>query len=377
MSNDKTITPPEEVKKPRSNDAPVDKEHGEGNNGLNLVDLSDAHTGKGPQKASDSVLTAAGRDAIREGTLSKEALDQIVSRARETHSDSLVVMKDGKLVAQWYSNNEQKVMLTHSMTKSVTNLAVGQLVGEGKLSLDQKVGDFFPEWKTGDKKDVTVRELMNHTSGMPFHAKEPTLHAALDANLLTKPGTNFEYSTAAVDVLAGIVEKVSGKPMDKYAADNILKPLGITNYKWEEDAEGHAEGGTGLWANATDLAKIGQMMLNGGRWEGKQIVSSDWIAQSTKPSQNLNKECGLLWWLEDPRFNADQSGHSTYVGAEGFSAHGAFGQYLVISPKEHLVAVRQIDKANYKSDDDFFTDFSPLARKLVPDKAAPILQIHY
>jgi CubicO group peptidase (beta-lactamase class C family) len=285
-------------------------------------------------------------------------------------------MRDGKVLAKWFSDGEEKKLLAYSVTKSVANLAVGQLVESGKLNLDQHVSDFFAEWKNGPKQDITVRELMNHTSGLPFHAKEISLRAALDSELLAKPGSAFNYSSAAVDVLSGIVEKISGEPLDRYAAEHIFKPLGITDFNWNEDKEGHAGGGSGLWAKATDLAKIGQLMANGGSWGDRQIVSAEWIAQSTRPSQTKNSDCGLLWWLEDPHYNTDQGGNRNYVGREGFSARGARGQYVTVYPSENLVAVRQIDPARYKGENDEFSDFSQVVKELVPRGTLYVSHLH-
>jgi CubicO group peptidase (beta-lactamase class C family) len=343
---------------------------------LNLLVVSDMTRSKPALNAVEASLTAAGREEIRDGRLSREGLDKLLTRARETDSDSIVVMRDGKVLAKWFSDGEEKKLLAYSVTKSVANLAVGQLVESGKLNLDQHVSDFFAEWKNGPKQDITVRELMNHTSGLPFHAKEISLRAALDSELLAKPGSAFNYSSAAVDVLSGIVEKISGEPLDRYAAEHIFKPLGITDFNWNEDKEGHAGGGSGLWAKATDLAKIGQLMANGGSWGDRQIVSAEWIAQSTRPSQTKNSDCGLLWWLEDPHYNTDQGGNRNYVGREGFSARGARGQYVTVYPSENLVAVRQIDPARYKGENDEFSDFSQVVKELVPRGTLYVSHLH-
>jgi CubicO group peptidase (beta-lactamase class C family) len=294
-------------------------------------------------------------------------LDKLLARAKETHSDSLLVMKDGEVLLDWNASGESKAVQTNSITKSLTGLAIGKLVTENKLSLDEKVSTFFCDWLAGPKQEVTVRNLLNHTSGLPREGEPPGLESALAAELTTDPGTNFEYSNAGVDILAGIVKSITNKPIDKYVADEFLTPMGIKDFSWTHDVHGNAFGSKGLVAKSHDLAKVGQMLLDDGSFGGKALVDSKWIADSTKPSQPFKQNAGNLFWLENARFKADSSGQSVFVGADGFSARGYNGQFLTIFPKERIIGVRQIDKANYSGTKDEFTDFPRLLKK-VADK---------
>ena len=120
---------------------------------------------------------------------------------------------------------------------------------------------------------------------------------ALAAELSDEPGSKFSYNNKAVNLLAGVVQRASGMRMDKYLGKEIFEPLGIKDFSWTLDSAGNPHGMSGLQIRAIDLAKIGQMMLDEGAWKGKQILSKDWVGKSIAPSQDLYPSYGLLWWL--------------------------------------------------------------------------------
>jgi len=315
--------------------------------------------------ATDAVPSTLLKDAAKPGEgILDEALTELLSRGRETNSDAILITKDGNTVGEWYFGKERKPIQTNSITKSVTNLAVGRLIGEGKISLDEPVHHHFYEWMAGPKQDITIRHLLNHTSGLPFRGAAPGFEGSISADLLSEPGTKFEYSNAGVDVLSGLVEYVSGKRLDRYVANEILSPMGITDFSWRLDANGHAFGSGGFSAHAVDLSKIGQLMIDDGKWNGNSLVGSDWIAESTKPAQLYTRHSGLLWWLDGVKFKTDAAGVSTFAGKDGFSARGYNGQFIAILPREKLVGVRQISTESYAGPFDDFKDFPALVKKL-------------
>jgi CubicO group peptidase (beta-lactamase class C family) len=330
--------------------------------------------------ATDAKPSAVAKDAAKSGEgILDEALTKLLSRAQETNSDAVMITKDGHTVGEWYFGKERKPIQTNSITKSVTNLAVGRLIGEGKIGLDEPVHNFFYEWMAGPKQDITVRHLLNHTSGLPFRGGAPGFEGSLSADLLSEPGAKFEYSNAGVDVLSGLVEYVSGKRLDRYVASEIFAPMGITDFSWRLDANGHAFGSGGLSAHAADLSKIGQLMIDDGKWNGKSLVGSDWIAESTKPAQSYTRHSGLLWWLDGVKFKANASGVSTFASRDGFSARGINGQFIAILPRDKLVGVRQRDKLvgvgeinseiSARHPDDF-KEFPDLVKKLYESRKA-------
>jgi CubicO group peptidase (beta-lactamase class C family) len=237
--------------------------------------------------------------------IDKAALERLRQRAGEADSDAVIIIKDGRLVADWDFGRERGPIEAMSATKSIVSLAIGRLIDQGKIdSLDLPVCEIYPEWRQGRKKLITVRHLLNHTSGLQCVAMANEINAspdhvqfALAAELSDDPGSRFVYNNKAVNLLAGIVARASGMRMDKYIAAEIFEPLGIKEYGWSLDRLGNPEGMAGLQIRAIDLAKIGQMMLDDGTWKARQIVSKDWVRKSVAPGQPLDPTCGLLWWL--------------------------------------------------------------------------------
>lgn len=355
--------------------------------------------------------TVSGRN-IPSG-FNREKFAKFLERAEQSHSDALVIMKDGKLVGEWYFGRPPGRIEAMSATKSIVSLAIGKLIDSQKIkSLDQPVHEFFPEWRQGKKQKITIRHLLNHTSGLQnerstsieIYPSPDFVRLALAAELSDDPGRKFSYNNKAVNLLAGIVKVASGKRMDDYIRDELFAPLGITDISWELDSTGNPHAMAGLQIRATDLARIGQMILDGGVWKGKRIISKGWIAESTKPGQERMASCGLLWWLlSDFRamiadddviaqwrkagvsenfvkkvmplkdqiftdkaafFGALEKAFGGKEGLEvwhdntwrkglpdgkalaspvaGYYAEGSLGQYLLILPKQRLVVVRQM-----------------------------------
>lgn len=238
-------------------------------------------------------------DPVAEG-LDPLALQRLLDQANDEHSDAVLIVRHGKLVVakgSW----DQKIYAM-SATKSVVSLAVGGLIDDGRIrSLDQPVADFFPEWKEGEKNKITIRMLLNHTSGLDTMrglGPEGTVVHALKSPLMFPPGVAFTYNNNAVDLLAGVIEKVSGKRADLYIAERFFEPLGISDWDWGKDAVGTPLTAGELIIRPLDLAKIGQMVLDGGVWNGQRIISRRWLDLSAEASQSFDPGCGLLWWRD-------------------------------------------------------------------------------
>lgn len=253
-----------------------------------------------------SVALLGASPARAEAPVRPEALDRLVRAAELAHSDALVVWKDGKLYREWDFGRERSPIEAMSATKSVVNLAFGLLFTQGKIkSLDQPVYDFYPEWKQGKKKGITLRHLLNHTSGLQdfprtdleIYPSPDFVKLALAAELAHDPGTFFFYSNKAVNLLSGIVQVASGKRLDLYLKDELFAPLGIRDSAWTLDQAGNPHAMAGLQILPGDLARIGQLVLDRGRWAGRQLIRADWFDLSLRPGQPFEPTCGLLWWL--------------------------------------------------------------------------------
>ncbi|MGA2257532.1 MAG: serine hydrolase [Thermoguttaceae bacterium] len=274
--------------------------------------------GDEPEAAKKRDADVFPRAAAADLGIDPAALEKLRKRAEEAVSDAVVIVKDGRLVADWDFGRERGPIEAMSATKSIVNLAIGRLIDSGKIeSLDQPVSDFYPEWKQGRKKLITVRHLLNHTSGLQnlpittleIYPSPDFVQLALAAELSDDPGSKFAYNNKALNLLAGVVQRASGTRMDRYIGKEIFEPLGINDFDWTLDKAGNPHGMSGLQIRALDLAKIGQMMLDEGSWKGKQILSKDWVRKSVEPSQSLYPIYGLLWWLDrgPARFSVDDA----------------------------------------------------------------------
>ncbi|HLE01107.1 MAG TPA: serine hydrolase [Bdellovibrionota bacterium] len=304
-------------------------------------------------------------DPVTEG-IQTENLKALVARSDESESDSLLIVKNGKLILEKYSAEGGSPIQSFSVTKSIVNLGIGFAVAEGKLdSIDAPVHRYFPEWNQGRKKRITIRHLMNHTSGISTASEVDFVYPdliqyALAAEIDHDPGSRFVYNNKAVQLLSGVLQKITNERTDLYLKKKLFTPLGIVNYRWRVDQANHAAGSAGLEIAAMDLGKIGQMLLDRGLWKGVRVVQEDWIALSTRPSQSYEPRCGLLWWLID------------WTPKRGFNAGGWLGQYLAIIPETRTVGVRQLkykpgmDESNTDEFDDFTERLAGLSEPAAP-----------
>jgi CubicO group peptidase (beta-lactamase class C family) len=233
------------------------------------------------------------------------ALHTLLDGARASHSDTMLVIRNGRVLGRYdRSGRPAGPLELMSVTKSVVALGIGQLLDAGRIrSLDQPVADFYLAWRQGPKATITIRMLMDHTSGLADQPRTDKVYAAtdavklaLDAPLVATPGKRWFYSNKAVNLLAGIIAKASGRPMDVFFRDGLFRTLGIHAGRWDGDAAGHPYVMAGLHLSATDLARLGELVAARGRWHGRQLISRRYLDQMLAPG--AIDECGLLWWRE-------------------------------------------------------------------------------
>lgn len=365
--------------------------------------------------------------------IDQQALQSLLQRAEAAHSDGVVIYHKGELVGEWYFGKEPRRIDCKSVTKSITGLAVGLLATQGKLDVDQKVAEFYPSWDQEVKRDITIRHLMAHTSGLldsEFSLVENTPDAveyALASTLTHPVGKYHVYNNKAVNLLAGIIEKAAGKPMDQLMETELFRPMGITDTYWRKDPAGTPYCMAFLEIRPRDLAKIGQLLLQKGQWDGRQLISPAFIGEATRPGAPFLPDYGLLWELYADRleFIVDEvqldalktagahpdflararqmegryDGYRSYYskvrevfGKEtwraefgrhlwptglhlgrketgeqwAFAGLGYLGQHLIVYPAAELVAVRLIAQYDgYNWDTDELTEFPELVRALV------------
>lgn len=314
-----------------------------------------------------------GSEAIDEATIKK--LHARVAGA-EPNICEITVIKDGKMLYQdfWHGYKGDDAQNVMSVTKSVVALLTGIAIDKGYIGgVDEKVLSFFPEYevKRGEKtiQEVTIRHLLTMTAPYKYKSEPWTkvctsqdwTKAALDL-LGGRSGITgeFKYATLGIHIMNGIIEQASGQKVVDFANENLFVPLGITptvehgdsskedqfdfvmnknprKHEWYSDPCGRATAGWGLTLSATDMAKIGAMLANGGKTlDGREIVSKDWIRQMTTPYQRLgerfgNQSYGYLWWLphgEEP----EEGQKDTTV----FAAIGDSGNVIYVDPSRKI-----------------------------------------
>lgn len=228
----------------------------------------------------------------------------LIEAAKKAHSSAVIVLKDGEKVVEYRKNSKREKIYSRSVTKSIVALAVAKLLTENKIeALDTPVARYYPEWKQGLKKDITIRHLMNHTSGlqnvdMPKYEIYPSPDAvqlALCASVVDTPGTEVVYNNKATNLLSGIIEKVSGQKVDKYLENTLFNAMNITDYDWQSDKAGNPYAMSGFKVYPSDLAKLGHLVLQKGSWNGNQLISEQWMNEILAKGhpKSIN---GLLWW---------------------------------------------------------------------------------
>jgi CubicO group peptidase (beta-lactamase class C family) len=251
----------------------------------------------------------------------------------QSGADACVVARRGAIVQEWYSPLYAEPIGAMSSTKSVAGLLAGMLVADGKLSPDDPVARYIPEWRAGAEAGVTVRHLLTMTSGLPdFPPGAREVGSVSDKEafafalpLVARPGEAWAYSNDGAFLLSPLLDRAAGEPIEEYARRRLFAPLGMLNTRLHVYPEGQAWTHADMETTARDLARVGQLMLNGGRWGGVQVVPEAWVRESVRPSQRINPRYGLLWWLNVPR---------------GYAARGYLSTNVYVFPEQELVVVR-------------------------------------
>ncbi len=266
-----------------------------------------------------------------------------------------------------------------SISKSVVSLLVGIAIDRGLIrSVDEPVFTFFPEFaslRTSEKDRILVRHLLTMSSGIEWdERKRPytdpenseikmifapdSYRYAFEQPMAVEPGKVWNYSGGSTTLLAAIVEKVTGKPLFDFARESLFTPLGITDVEWRYMPNGQPAAASGLRLRPRDLAKVGQLFLNEGSWNGKQVVSTTWLRESIEPRFTVwtGNRYGYQWWL----------GRSSVKGRfiDWTAGFGLGGQRLFILPTYDAVVV--ITAGLYKSSIQYVVDIDILNNYVLP-----------
>lgn len=267
------------------------------------------------------------------------ALLRELDASKDTEMHHFMALRHGKVICECNFAPYPKGMwhITHSMCKSITGMAIGMLIEEEKLKLDENIYDIFPDHINAFSKIfrpvITVENLLTMTSGVTFNESgivsgNDWLGSFLNASVNGQSGTEFQYNSLNTYVLSAIVTKRTGETLTEYLTPRLFGPLGITKYYWETCPKGITKGGWGLFLCAEDMAKLGQLYLQRGKWNGQQLVSEYWIEISTArhlKTQNGTYGYGYQLWMEQR--------------PGSFEYNGMLGQNVIIYPDMDMVLV--------------------------------------
>ena len=283
----------------------------------------------------------------------------VAKEGQDLHS--IMVVKDGNVVLEkWMSKGkEDEPHVLNSVSKTFTSMAVGLAVAEGKLSLDDKLVDLFPEYCPENPseylKEINVEHLLTMNCG---HSVDPTrkvwgdnkenwIKVFMEHPITHKPGTVYCYNSLGTYVLSAMVQKVTGQKVVDYLFPRLFRPLGINNVSWAESPDGVNTGGWGLYLKTEDLAKMGLMILQKGQFNGEQIVPAEWIEaasaaqvpcvpaglNSVDQADMLKKVAKTSDWVQGYGYQMWRCRYNS------FRADGANGQYIIMIPEKNAVVV--------------------------------------
>ncbi len=268
----------------------------------------------------------------------------MIAEAKASDTRGMVILRGGKTVAEYEPNRKGHVQ---SVSKVMLSLAAGCLHTDGKLpNLDVTLGEVLPQLKGDVKEKVTLRQLMSHVSGVAhsknekgqnseeFKRLKDTRLYAMGRTLETEPGKKWYYNNTGMILTVMMIEAIAGQPLPRYLERRLFEPMGIRPEGWMKDGAGNAYGYLGLSIGAGDLAKLGQLVLDEGKWQGKQLIAADYMRLSTRQAAfpEANVEQGLVWMFQR--------------GAPGKSEpmliqhSGDGGSWLIVFPELGVVAAR-------------------------------------
>ncbi len=273
---------------------------------------------------------------------------------------AFLVIKEKQIVYEQYLENYNKVSVSgsFSVAKSYVGALVGVALKEGKIKrLSQKVGDFLPSFNTGRKSKITIQNLLTMSSGLDWHESysnpfantteiyyDADIQTVIDKLKVIEPaGERFKYLSGDTQILALVLQKIYGKSLSHLLSEKLWKPMGCTqDALWSTDKKGVEKAFCCLTASARDYARLGQLYLQKGGWNGNQLIDSNYIMASTSPYNYPKDEVnyyGYQWWLL-PDIKEENI----------FYMRGLHGQYVICIPNSNTIIVRLGHKRDKKDD---------------------------
>ena len=314
-----------------------------------------------------------------QGISSQAVLEFVQAGDKIDTLHSFMIVRHGQVIGEgwWKPEAAEKPHVLWSLSKSFNSTAVGLAIAEGKLSLDDPVLKFFPSEAPADPsenlKAMKVRDLLTMTCGHDIEAKmvggAPSVKQFLAHPVPHKPGTHFQYNTMGSYTLSAIVTKVTGQTTLEFLKPRLFEPLGIANPEWDASPEGNSLGGYGLKLCTEDIAKFGQLYLQKGKWNGKQLIPERWVEQATSkqvPNDGESHSKLGIDWIQGYGFQFWRCTHNSFRG------DGAGGQLCVVIPEKDAVVAITAQTGNFQGEMNAIWDklFPAFGDRPLPEDAA-------
>lgn len=277
-------------------------------------------------------------------------LNQLHEAAEAVEIRSIVTVRDGVIIDEYYKDeyDENSVIRIASCTKSFSGALIGIAIDRGIIpGVDAKLADYLPQLADADDprwREITIEHLLTHTSGIDWNEwnggttfgemrrSENWVDFILEQSMAAEPGAVFNYTTGGSHLLSVILQQAAGMTEFEFAKEHLFAPLGMDSVEWGADPQGISDGGNGIGMTTRDAAKFGQLFLNSGEWNGQQIISREWVEESTKvrvERSGQNGSYGYQWWMRP----FGEGNYDTYF------AMGHGGHYIFVVPELELVTV--------------------------------------
>ena len=284
-------------------------------------------------------------DTLENQNINRSAIENVHTSLDSYPINAEVIIRNGVMVDEYYKDgyDSNSVFTLQSTSKSITSAILGIAIDKGYIEgVDVPISTYFPqilEYGSEYKNQITIWHLLTHTTGLDVSdtanwdawlASENWVDYVLDRPAISRPGTVFNYFTGNTHLLSAIIEQATGQTTYAFGKQNLFDKLDMDSVQCGTDPQGISEGGNGFAMNIYDMAKFGQLYLNNGIWEGEQIISPEWIEQSTTlqfDRSSGSADYGYQWWV---RTFGDQN-------YPAYFAQGHFGQYIFVVPDLELV----------------------------------------
>ena len=284
-------------------------------------------------------------DTLENQNINRSVIENVHTSLDSYPINAEVIVRNGVMVDEYYKEgyDENSVFTLQSTFKSITSALVGIAIDKGYIEgVDVPISTYFPqilEYGSEYKNQITIWHLLTHTTGLDVSdtsnwdawlASDNWVNYVLDRPAVSRPGTVFNYFTGNTHLLSAIIQQATGQTAYEFGKENLFDKLDMDSVQCGVDPQGISDGGNGFAMDIYDMAKFGQLYLNHGVWEGEQIISSEWIEQSTTlqfDRSSGSADYGYQWWV---RTLGDQN-------YPAYFAQGHAGQYIFVVPDLELV----------------------------------------